>query len=225
MPWHVLAVTFTNKAAGEMKERLEALLGHAAHELWVQTFHAFGARFLRREAARAGLPPSFAIYDDDDQIRLVKRIFQELRVDDGEPLTPRQALSRIDRWKNAAERPAEVKIGEYDVEGQLAREVYARFEAALARAGAVDFGDLLLRPVRLLEEDAQVRRAWSSRFRYLLVDEFQDTNAAQYRLLRSSPREAERASSATTTRRSTAGAGRTSGTSSTSTATSPARAS
>ena len=184
MPWHVLAVTFTNKAAGEMKERLEALLGTQAHELWVQTFHAFGARFLRREAGRAGLPPSFAIYDDDDQIRLVKRIFQELRVDDGEPLTARQALSRIDRWKNAAERPAEVTIGEYDVEGQLAREVYARFEAALARAGAVDFGDLLLRPVRLLEEDAQVRRAWSSRFRYLLVDEFQDTNAAQYRLLK-----------------------------------------
>jgi DNA helicase-2/ATP-dependent DNA helicase PcrA len=183
MPWHVLAVTFTNKAAGEMKERLEALLGAQAHELWVQTFHAFGARFLRREAARAGLPPSFAIYDDDDQLRLVKRIFQELRVEDGEPLTARQALSRIDRWKNAAQRPAEVVVGEYDVEGQLAREVYSRFEAALARAGAVDFGDLLLRPVRLLEEDAQVRRAWASRFRYLLVDEFQDTNAAQYRLL------------------------------------------
>ena len=166
-----------------MKERLEGLLGTQAHELWVQTFHAFGARFLRREAARAGLPPSFAIYDDDDQLRLVKRIFQELRVEDGEPLTARQALSRIDRWKNAAQRPAEVVVGEYDVEGQLAREVYGRFEAALARAGAVDFGDLLLRPVRLLEEDAQVRRSWSSRFRYLLVDEFQDTNAAQYRLL------------------------------------------
>ncbi|ABS24318.1 ATP-dependent helicase [Anaeromyxobacter sp. Fw109-5] len=184
MPWHVLAVTFTNKAAGEMKDRLEALLGTQASELWVQTFHAFGARFLRREAARAGLPPSFAIYDDDDQIRVVKRIFQELRVEDGEPLTARQALSRIDRWKNAALRPAEVVVGEYDVEGQLAREVYGRFEAALARAGAVDFGDLLLRPVRLLEEDATVRRAWAGRFRYLLVDEFQDTNAAQYRLLK-----------------------------------------
>jgi DNA helicase-2/ATP-dependent DNA helicase PcrA len=184
MPWHVLAVTFTNKAAGEMKDRLEALLGTQASELWVQTFHAFGARFLRREAARAGLPPSFAIYDDDDQIRVVKRIFQELRVEDGEPLTARQALSRIDRWKNAALRPAEVVVGEYDVEGQLATEVYGRFEAALARAGAVDFGDLLLRPVRLLEEDATVRRAWAGRFRYLLVDEFQDTNAAQYRLLK-----------------------------------------
>ncbi|WP_243338250.1 ATP-dependent helicase [Anaeromyxobacter soli] len=184
MPWHILAMTFTNKAAGEMRERLERLLGVQANELWVQTFHAFGARFLRREAARAGLPPSFAIYDDDDQIRLVKRIFQELRVEDGEPLTARQALSRIDRWKNAALRPDEAVIGEYDVEGQLAREVYGRFEAALARAGAVDFGDLLLRPVRLLEEDPAVRRTWSGRFRHLLVDEFQDTNAAQYRLLK-----------------------------------------
>jgi DNA helicase-2/ATP-dependent DNA helicase PcrA len=184
MPWHVLAVTFTNKAAGEMRERLHALLGPVAGEIWVQTFHAFGARFLRREAARAGLPPSFAIYDDDDQLRLVKRIFADLRVDDGEPLGAREALSRIDRWKNLALRPAEVAIGEYDVEGQLAREVYGRFEAALARAGAVDFGDLLVRPVRLLEEDAELRRRWQGRFRHLLVDEFQDTNPAQYRLLK-----------------------------------------
>ncbi|HVI96316.1 MAG TPA: UvrD-helicase domain-containing protein, partial [Anaeromyxobacter sp.] len=183
-PWHVLAVTFTNKAAGEMKERLLGLLGPQANELWVQTFHAFGARFLRREAARAGLPPSFAIYDDDDQLRVVKRIFEELKVEDGEPLTARQALTRIDRWKNVALLPDEVKVGEYDVEGSLAKEVYARFERALARAGAVDFGDLLVRPVRLLEQDEALRRRWAQRFRHLLVDEFQDTNPAQYRLLK-----------------------------------------
>jgi DNA helicase-2/ATP-dependent DNA helicase PcrA len=183
-PWHVLAVTFTNKAAGEMKDRLQGLLGPEAQDLWVMTFHAFGARFLRREAARAGLPPSFAIYDDADQVRLVKRIFQELGVDDGAPLRARDALSRIDRWKNAALRPGEVRVGAYDVEGELAVRVYARYQAALARAGAVDFGDLLALPVRLLEEDERLRAHWSARFRHLLVDEFQDTNPVQYRLLR-----------------------------------------
>src|SRR6266545_2630339 len=152
VPWRILAVTFTNKAAGEMRERLAALLGPSAVELWVQTFHAFGARFLRREAARAGLSQSFPIYDDDDQLRLVKGILAELGAD--------------------------------DVEGQLAREVYRRYEAALARAGAADFGDLLLRPVRLLEEDEALRARWAGRFEHLLVDEFQDTNPVQYRLLR-----------------------------------------
>jgi len=183
-PWHVLAVTFTNKAAGEMKERLEALLGPEATELWVQTFHAFGARFLRREAARAGLPPAFAIYDDDDQLRLVKRIMAELGLEDGSPLTAREALSRIDRWKNAALRPEDVRTGELDLAGETARDVWARYQAALARAGAVDFGDLLVKPVRLLEEDEVLRGRWSRRFRHLLVDEFQDTNPVQYRLLK-----------------------------------------
>ncbi|HEX9400641.1 MAG TPA: UvrD-helicase domain-containing protein [Anaeromyxobacter sp.] len=184
VPWRILAVTFTNKAAGEMRERLAALLGPSAVELWVQTFHAFGARFLRREAARAGLSQSFPIYDDDDQLRLVKGILAELGADDGETLTARQALSRIDQWKGLALRPAETRPGEYDVEGQLAREVYRRYEAALARAGAADFGDLLLRPVRLLEEDEALRARWAGRFEHLLVDEFQDTNPVQYRLLR-----------------------------------------
>src|SRR5512138_378502 len=184
VPWRILAVTFTNKAAGEMRERLEALLGLDARELWVQTFHAFGARFLRREAARAGLSPSFPIYDDADQLRLVKGILAELGQDEGEALTARQALSRIDQWKGLALRPGDVVLGDYDVEGQLARTVYERYEAALARAGAVDFGDLLMRPVRLLEEDDRLRGRWASRFEHLLVDEFQDTNPVQYRLLR-----------------------------------------
>ncbi len=204
VPWRVLAVTFTNKAAGEMRERLARLLGTAASELWVQTFHAFGARFLRREAGRAGLSTSFPIYDDDDQLRLVKGILAELGADDGETLTAREALSRIDQWKGLALREDEVRPGEHDacptermrggacptermrggVEDQLAREVYARYQAALARAGAADFGDLLMRPVRLLDEDERLRAKWAGRFEHLLVDEFQDTNPVQYRLLR-----------------------------------------
>jgi DNA helicase-2/ATP-dependent DNA helicase PcrA len=183
LPWHVLAVTFTNKAAGEMRERLVGLLGPViAADLWVQTFHAFGARFLRREAARAGLSPSFSIYDDDDQIRLAKRILAEAGADDD--LSPRELLSRIDRWKNHAVAPGEVKVGEHDEEGRRAAELYARYSSALHRAGAVDFGDLLVLPLRLLEQDPALRARWAGRFRHLLVDEFQDTNPAQYRLLR-----------------------------------------
>jgi len=183
-PWHVLAVTFTNKAAGEMRERLEALLGLAGREAWVQTFHAFGARFLRREAARAGLPDAFAIYDDDDQRALTKRLLAEMGVGDDGRLGPREALSRIDRWKNLGLSPREVRVDPDDADGEVCVELYRRYERALARAGAVDFGDLLLRPAQLLEADPELRDRWRRRFRHLLVDEFQDTNPAQYRLLR-----------------------------------------
>jgi ATP-dependent DNA helicase UvrD/PcrA len=184
MPWHVLCVTFTNKAAGEMKERLAALLGADAQELWVSTFHAFGARFLRREAAAAGLPSSFPIYDTDDQLRLVKGLMSEMGLDEGGRVGARDVLSHIDRWKNAALRASDVRVGELDVEGEAARAVYVRYSAALARAGAVDFGDLIARPLHLLEEDERLRTRWAARFRHLLVDEFQDTNPAQYRLVK-----------------------------------------
>ena len=183
MPWQILCVTFTNKAAQEMRERLVTLLGPSAEGLWVYTFHAFGARFLRREA-KAGLPPSFPIYDTEDALRLAKGIMSEMGLAEGEPITAREALGRIDRWKNLALRPDEARVGELDVEGEAARSVYARYEKALERAGATDFGDLILRPVRLLEEDPAVQERWSSRFRHILVDEFQDTNPAQDRLVR-----------------------------------------
>jgi DNA helicase-2/ATP-dependent DNA helicase PcrA len=183
-PWHVLAVTFTNKAAGEMRERLSALLGPQAREAWVQTFHAFGARFLRREAARAGLPPEFAIYDDGDQMSLAKRLFAEAGWGDGGELTPREALSRIDRWKNLGLWPDEARPAEGDAEGQAALEIYRRYQRALSRAGAADFGDLLVWPLKLLEGDEALRLCWAGRFRHLLVDEFQDTSPVQYRLVR-----------------------------------------
>ena len=183
MPWHVLCVTFTNKAAGEMRERLAALLGADAGDLWVSTFHAFGARFLRREAAAAGLPASFPIYDADDELRLVKGTMSEMGLVEGEPVTARDVLSRIDRWKNDALDPDAVRPGELDVAGEAAKRVYRRYQAALARAGAADFGDLVARPLHLLERDERLRARWAGRFRHILVDEFQDTNPAQYRLV------------------------------------------
>jgi DNA helicase II / ATP-dependent DNA helicase PcrA len=183
MPWQVLCVTFTNKAAGEMRERLVSLLGDMAEGLWVHTFHAFGARFLRREQS-SGLPPSFPIYDTDDQLRLVKGLMSEMGLSEGEPVTAREVLTRIDRWKNAALVPSEARVGELDVEGEAARSVYARYEKALSRAGAADFGDLVMRPLRLLEGDEALRTRWASRFRHILVDEFQDTNPAQDRLVK-----------------------------------------
>jgi DNA helicase-2/ATP-dependent DNA helicase PcrA len=179
-PWHVLCVTFTNKAAGEMRERLAGLLGPEAAQCWVSTFHAFGARFLRREAAAAGLSPSFPIYDDGDQMALVKGLLGEARIDH---LGPREVLSRIDRWKNDGRAPGDVDPGG-DPDAQTILELWRRYQRALSRAGAADFGDLLALPLRLLDADGTLRARWSSRFRYVLVDEFQDTNPAQYRLVR-----------------------------------------
>jgi DNA helicase II / ATP-dependent DNA helicase PcrA len=183
MPWHILAVTFTNKAAGEMRERLLKLLGEKVQELWVQTFHAFGARFLRREATRARLPPGFAIYDDADQMALVKRLLAETGLAEDDGFSPRRALSRIDRWKNLCLGPGAVRPDDGDLEGQACLDLYRRYERALERAGAVDFGDLLIRPLQVLDADGELRHRWASRFRHLLVDEFQDTSPAQYRLV------------------------------------------
>src|SRR5690348_16802670 len=143
-PSEILAVTFTNKAAGELKERVERLVGPDAERLWVATFHAAGARILRREAQALGLNRAFAIYDDADQLAEVKRACQGLGVDVG---TARQHVARIDRWKNAGLLPAEVKPADYDVPGRVSQRVYDRYQRALQAASAVDFGDLIVRVI------------------------------------------------------------------------------
>src|SRR6266446_2511113 len=180
-PAEILAVTFTNKAAGELKERVAKLVGPEAERLWVATFHAAGARILRREAEALGMNRAFAIYDDADQLAEVKRSCQELGVDVG---TARQHAARIDRWKNSGLLPAEVKPAEYDVPGRVSQRVYERYQRALQAASAVDFGDLIVRVIELFRKDPEIAQRYSSRFRHILVDEFQDTNPAQYQLLR-----------------------------------------
>ena len=177
----ILAVTFTNKAAGELRERVEKLVGPDAERLWVATFHAAGARILRREAEALGLTRSFAIYDDADQLAEAKRATSDLGFDVG---TARQYLARIDRWKNAGLLPAEVQVAEYDVPGKTALKVYARYQAALQASNAVDFGDLIVRVIELFKKRDDILQGYAGRFRHILVDEFQDTNPAQYQLLR-----------------------------------------
>ncbi len=180
-PAEILAVTFTNKAAGELRERVEHLVGPEASRLWVATFHAAGARILRREAEALKLSREFAIYDDGDQLAAVKRVCGDLDLDTS---TAKGHLQRIDRWKNAGLLPEQVRITEFDVPGKSAQRVYARYQKALASANAVDFGDLIVRVIELFEKFPDIRKQYAGRFRHVLVDEFQDTNPAQYHLLR-----------------------------------------
>ena len=180
-PAEILAVTFTNKAAGELRNRVHGLVGPEAEKLWVATFHAAGARLLRREAEALSLPRTFAIYDEADALAEAKRACQDLGVDLG---TARQHLSRIDRWKNQGILPGSVQVPDWDVPGKVAIRVYDRYQRALQAGGAVDFGDLIVRVIELFAKHPGIEERYAERFRYILVDEFQDTNPAQYALLR-----------------------------------------
>jgi len=182
----ILAVTFTNKAAEEMRNRVTDLLlraGVPPARPWVSTFHSFCARLLRREAAAAGLPRDFAIYDDDDQIAAVKLAMANLRIDE-DGLTPRNVLSRISYAKNHGQTPEQLRAEAYDQNGRKTADVFTAYEKLLRESMAVDFDDLLLRSARLLRDSAVTRQKWQSFFRYIHVDEYQDTNRVQYDLLR-----------------------------------------
>ena len=181
-PWRILAVTFTNKAAREMRERLSQLLGAQANELVVSTFHSSAAMILRREAEAVGLSRSFVIYDDGDQLGLVKRAMREARVDP--IMQPREILHRIDQHKNAARLPEDVQVDVDDARGMVVKKTYQAYQRLLRAANAVDFGDLLLLLVSLFRKRPDVLANYQRRFTHVLVDEFQDTNPVQYELLK-----------------------------------------
>jgi len=185
----ILAVTFTNKAAAVMKERIGDLLrssGQGGSDVWVSTFHSFCARLLRREAVNAGLPRDFAIFDDDDQTAAVKRTLMQLDLP-ADDYPPRSMRAQISHAKNHGVTPDEMEASAgiaRDEERKEVAKVFRAYNEMLRKASALDFDDLLLRAVELLQQNASVRAAWSSRFQYLMVDEFQDTNAAQEELVR-----------------------------------------
>jgi DNA helicase II / ATP-dependent DNA helicase PcrA len=184
-PWHVLAVTFTNKAANEMKERLTALIGESGRDLAVGTFHSICSRVLRREAEGAGLglDRHFSIYDDDDQLGLVRQVLTAMNLD-SKQFNPRAILSIISRAKNDLLSPAQFSERTNKYFEEIAARVYARYEELLRQNNAADFDDLILLTYQLWRRNPDVLQAYQRRYQYIHVDEFQDTNKAQYELVR-----------------------------------------
>ena len=182
-PDRLVAVTFTNKASAEMRDRVQSLLGVQGFGSWIGTFHALCLRMLRRDGERIGLEPGFNIYDTDDQLALVKRILRD-RGDEEERLSPRALLSRISRAKNSLERPEEIEKRAFSPQQRQLLEIYRDYQRLLRQANAVDFDDLLLRSLDLLKDNDDIAEAYASRCEHLLVDEYQDTNRPQYLLIR-----------------------------------------
>jgi len=182
-PWAILAVTFTNKSAREMRSRIEEMLEIGTHSMWVGTFHGLAHRLLKAHWQEANLPQNFQILDSDDQLRLVKRICRELDLDDSR-WPPRQAQWYINGQKDEGLRAAHIEAPASDPFAQTMLRVYRAYEQACERGGMVDFAELLLRAHELWLKNPELLAHYQGRFKHMLVDEFQDTNTIQYAWLR-----------------------------------------
>src|SRR5713226_59004 len=183
-PANILAVTFTNKAANEMLSRVQRLVPQGGYRPWIGTFHSTSLRILRRYADRLGFSKSFAIYDTSDQLTLVRRCMRELQMND-DAFPPRAILTRISNAKNELIGPAEYEKENVDFFGARVAEVYRLYQRRLKEFDAMDFDDLIGNYVQLLEQNDDVRAELHERFQHLLIDEYQDTNHAQYMLIKS----------------------------------------
>jgi DNA helicase II / ATP-dependent DNA helicase PcrA len=183
-PWEVLAVTFTNKAAQEMRLRIANLIGYSANLRWVGTFHSICARLLRFHATRLGFTSNFTIYDTDDQKRFVKKLLKAENLDENVQFTDDAVRSYISRRKNLGQSPQEAKLQAEDRYEEKMAHLYFRYQEELQKNNGMDFDDLINMAIRLLESFPEVREVFASGFRYILIDEYQDTNKAQYKLIR-----------------------------------------
>ena len=184
VPWSILAITFTNKAAGELKDRLSAMLGPAAEDGWASTFHSACVRILRRDIEKLGFASSLTIYDTDDSLRVIKDCLKDLNFSDKD-FPPRTVLKKISEAKDAM-KLAEEYLAECQKAGDFRltkiAQVYAEYQRRLWEASALDFDDIILHTVRLLQQFDDVREYYQKKFRYVLIDEYQDTNNLQYLL-------------------------------------------
>jgi len=183
-PWHILAITFTNKAAKEMKERVNQLVGESGNDVWVSTFHAMCARILRRDIEKLGYTRSFTIYDDDDQASVLKELYKQLNIDE-KNLNPREVRAKISDAKNRLLGPDEWFMeSPRDFRSQQIHDLYSGYEKKLKHSNALDFDDLLVRTLELFADHPPVLESYREKFRYVHVDEYQDTNFAQYSLVK-----------------------------------------
>lgn len=181
-PWQILAITFTNKAAGELKERLTSLLGSQGEDVWASTFHSFCARVLRRDGDKIGFSSNFTIYDTDDSKRMMKECMRQLGISD-KILSVKTVLNEISHAKDSLISPSEyTKNSSNDVRLQMIARAYTKYQAMLKNADAMDFDDIIVNTVKLFEKNPDVLEYYQNKFKYIMVDEYQDTNHVQYKL-------------------------------------------